>query len=376
MPQFQPIEKTNLQRAVNTDKDIIKVGDLYYMCFQGVWFMGTEPDRAVGSRPVRFRARSTRSPRARRRTTSPTSTVSRNDERRAASSVVAAAAYTGMMIAWGCAVWGIRLATTRRTTAGTEAIPPTTRTTEPMGMVPLQPPGRRVGGPPAVASTGPYGSAGWARSYNPTTGTYARGVSASRRKRLVRYMPGGRTTRAPALPEPRAAARTCTGAGIRAAVRRGVDSWARGRALHQLPDRARPRASPGAAAETSPRRAAMLWCNVYRRSGGSRQKARQRRLEQRPAAEPGTDLTRRRRGRRVGRSKHLRRAATAMRPPASSGNQRTRDLQSTTSAAAEAPRGAIAEEAVLRRRARGRRARRRRSPAIATSSLRPGIRVP
>ena len=40
-PEFQPIEKTTVQRAVNTDKDIIKVGDLYYMCFQGVWFMST-----------------------------------------------------------------------------------------------------------------------------------------------------------------------------------------------------------------------------------------------------------------------------------------------------------------------------------------------
>ena len=38
-PQFEPIEKTTVARAVNTDKDIIKVGDLYYMCFQGVWFM-------------------------------------------------------------------------------------------------------------------------------------------------------------------------------------------------------------------------------------------------------------------------------------------------------------------------------------------------
>ena len=41
--EFQPIEKTTVQRAVNTDKDIIKVGDLYYMCFQGVWFMSKTP---------------------------------------------------------------------------------------------------------------------------------------------------------------------------------------------------------------------------------------------------------------------------------------------------------------------------------------------
>src|SRR5262249_60727951 len=34
-PKFVPIEKTQVSQAVNTDKDIIKVGDLYYMCFQG-----------------------------------------------------------------------------------------------------------------------------------------------------------------------------------------------------------------------------------------------------------------------------------------------------------------------------------------------------
>ena len=42
-PQFQPIERTTVERAVNTDKDILKVGDLYYMCFQGVWFMSRTP---------------------------------------------------------------------------------------------------------------------------------------------------------------------------------------------------------------------------------------------------------------------------------------------------------------------------------------------
>ena len=42
-PQFQPVEKTTVSRAVNTDKDIVKVGDLYYMCFQGVWFMAKAP---------------------------------------------------------------------------------------------------------------------------------------------------------------------------------------------------------------------------------------------------------------------------------------------------------------------------------------------
>jgi hypothetical protein len=43
-PKFEPIEQTSLQRATNTDKAIIKVGDVYYMCFDGVWFMGTGPE--------------------------------------------------------------------------------------------------------------------------------------------------------------------------------------------------------------------------------------------------------------------------------------------------------------------------------------------
>ena len=33
---------------MNTDKHIIKVGDLYYMCFQGVWFMAKAPEAARG----------------------------------------------------------------------------------------------------------------------------------------------------------------------------------------------------------------------------------------------------------------------------------------------------------------------------------------
>jgi hypothetical protein len=38
-PQFKRIETTQLSYAVNTDSKVIKVGDLYYLCFQGVWFM-------------------------------------------------------------------------------------------------------------------------------------------------------------------------------------------------------------------------------------------------------------------------------------------------------------------------------------------------
>ncbi len=76
-PKFEPIEKTTVARAVNTDKDIIKVGDLYYMCFQGVWFMSKSATGPWEVTVDRCRRRSTRSRPARRRTTSRTSRWSR-----------------------------------------------------------------------------------------------------------------------------------------------------------------------------------------------------------------------------------------------------------------------------------------------------------
>ncbi len=43
-PQFKPVEQTSLQYAANTQDKVIKDGDLYYLCFQGVWFMSTTPN--------------------------------------------------------------------------------------------------------------------------------------------------------------------------------------------------------------------------------------------------------------------------------------------------------------------------------------------
>lgn len=43
-PQFKPIDSTNLEYATNTQEKVIKYGDLYYLCFQAVWFMSTTPN--------------------------------------------------------------------------------------------------------------------------------------------------------------------------------------------------------------------------------------------------------------------------------------------------------------------------------------------
>ncbi len=42
-PQFAPIEGTTLQYATNTPDKVIQVGDVYYLCLQGVWFMSASP---------------------------------------------------------------------------------------------------------------------------------------------------------------------------------------------------------------------------------------------------------------------------------------------------------------------------------------------
>ncbi len=38
-PQFHAIEGTSLYYAVNTQNDVIRVGDMYYVCYQAVWFV-------------------------------------------------------------------------------------------------------------------------------------------------------------------------------------------------------------------------------------------------------------------------------------------------------------------------------------------------
>ena len=42
-PQFVPIQGTSLFYATNTAQKVIQVGDLYYLCFQGIWFLSTNP---------------------------------------------------------------------------------------------------------------------------------------------------------------------------------------------------------------------------------------------------------------------------------------------------------------------------------------------
>ena len=42
-PEFKPIEGTSLMYATNTSDKVIKVGDVYYLCLQGIWFLSPNP---------------------------------------------------------------------------------------------------------------------------------------------------------------------------------------------------------------------------------------------------------------------------------------------------------------------------------------------
>jgi hypothetical protein len=172
-PQFQPIETTTVQRAVNTDKDIFKVGDLYYMCYQGVWFTGKSasgPWEVASSVPQEIYKIPVSSP---ANYVTYVTVEESNDEW---VTFAAAAAYTGVMVAWGCTVWGSGWYYPPYWGYG--------------GYYPYYYPHFASYGYSAwynpwtgaygrsAAVYGPYGGAGVGARYNPRTGTYARGAAA------------------------------------------------------------------------------------------------------------------------------------------------------------------------------------------------------
>jgi hypothetical protein len=172
-PQFQPIEQTTVQRAVNTDKDVFKVGDSYYMCYQGVWFVAkgsSGPWEVASSIPEEIYKIPPSSP------ANHVTYVTVEESKDEWVTFAAAAGYTGMMVAWGCTVWGSGWYYPPYIGYG--------------GYYPYYYPYFPTYGYSAwynpwtgaygrsAAVYGPYGGAGVGARYNPRTGTYARGAAA------------------------------------------------------------------------------------------------------------------------------------------------------------------------------------------------------
>ena len=173
-PTFTAIEPTKVQRAVNTDKDVFKVGDRFYMCYQGVWFVGgaaSGPWEVAESVPQEIYSIPVSSP-----AHHVTYVTVEDDDDDEWVTFAAAAGYTGMMVAWGCAVWGSGWYYPPYWGWG--------------GYYPYYYPYFPTYGYSAwynpwtgaygrsAAVYGPYGGAGVAARYNPRTGTYARGAAA------------------------------------------------------------------------------------------------------------------------------------------------------------------------------------------------------
>jgi hypothetical protein len=162
-----------VQRAVNTDKDVFKVGDAYYMCYQGVWFVGkgsSGPWEVATSVPEEIYKIPVSSPSHHVTYV----TVEESDDDWVV--YAAAAGYTGMMIGWGCTMWGTGWYYPPYWGYG--------------GYYPYYYPHFPTYGYSAwynpwtgaygrsAAVYGPYGGAGVGARYNPRTGTYARGAAA------------------------------------------------------------------------------------------------------------------------------------------------------------------------------------------------------
>jgi hypothetical protein len=173
-PEFQKVDKTKVERAVNTDKSIIKVGDMYYMCYEGVWFMGSSPTGpwTVASKvpgeiyeiPISSPAHNV-------------TYVTVEDDDDEWVTFATAAMYTGVMVAWGCAVWGNGWYYPPYYGGFYGGYPRYYGYYPSYGYGASYNPWTGAYSRGAVAY-GPYGGAGVGARYNPRTGTYSRGAAA------------------------------------------------------------------------------------------------------------------------------------------------------------------------------------------------------
>src|SRR5262245_38067374 len=178
-PKFKQIGSTTVSYAENTAFDVLKVGASYYLCHQGVWFIAQQPTGpwAVTTKVApEIYAIPSDSPMQHVTYV----TVVEDDANYPTYGY--SAGYTGMTIAFGCAMWG------------TGFYYPPYYHYPGMGYPIYYPRPVAYGGGVAYnpwtgayggyqSAYGPYGGVSRAAAYNPSTGTYARAGMA--------YGPGG-----------------------------------------------------------------------------------------------------------------------------------------------------------------------------------------
>jgi hypothetical protein len=169
-PQFLPITGTTMSYATNTPNKVIQVDSQYYLCYQGIWFVGSSPTGPWQTAQTVPQVIYTIPP------SSPVYNVTYVTQATTPSGDVQASYTAGYMGAFitGAAVGAIVASGTGyyyppyvyggyyypyAATYGYHTYNPYTGA-------------YGYGG----AAYGPYGSAHWGTSYNPNTGTYARGA--------------------------------------------------------------------------------------------------------------------------------------------------------------------------------------------------------
>jgi len=172
-PEFKIITPTTVRRAENTDKDIFEVGTVFYMCYQGVWFSSqaaTGPWAVATTVPEEIYKIPAESPAYH---VTYVTVEEDSDEDDDWVTFDAYAGYTGMMIGWGCAVWGTGWWYPPYVWYG-GFYPSYFWYPNTYGFAAWYNPYTGTYGRGA-AVYGPYGGAGGWAAYNPRTGTYARG---------------------------------------------------------------------------------------------------------------------------------------------------------------------------------------------------------
>jgi hypothetical protein len=178
-PEFVLIEGTSMSYAVNTQQKVIRVGDIYYLCLQGLWFVSTSPQgpwQTAQTVPQQIYSIPPSSPVYNVTYVTQTATPDGNVQ------ASYTAGYMGAFV-MGAAAGAV-------VAGGTGYYYPPVYAYPPGGYPVYHPYPATYGAMPyynsatgayGVSQTayGPYGSATRTASYNPYTGTYGRTASAS-----------------------------------------------------------------------------------------------------------------------------------------------------------------------------------------------------
>ncbi len=173
-PNFVKIDGTKVYYAANTSFDVFRVGSKYYVCFNGIWFVGSTPNGpwlVSDTVPKSIYAIPPSSPKYH------VTYVYVYDSTPDTVVVGYTAGYTGVYVSNGVVVYGTGFYYPPYIYYPPYGYPIYRAYPYSYGVAAYYNP--YTGGyGRGSAVYGPYGGAGWGAAYNPTTGTYARGVSA------------------------------------------------------------------------------------------------------------------------------------------------------------------------------------------------------